>query len=559
MALYDAILIGAGHNALVCAAYLLKAGYRVLVLEQRSVIGGAATTEELFPQDAPGFFFNLCAIDHEFIHLGPVVEELQLARYGLEYLWCDPVVFCPQWDGSYFLAARDVAKTCAQIARFSPEDAIAYQQFVEFWERVCQIFIPVFNNPPLDFWQMASQYDRGQRAAFLKVMGSPFALMDVAQQLLGSPQQMLEAQFSSEFVRSPLARLAAELGAPPSQKGIAFGAVMMVMRHKPGMARPKGGTGALTQALANLVRSMGGTILAGPEQGVAEVLVDGSRCVGVRTKGGREYFSQRGVISSIDAGRLFLNLIDPTAVDAAAPNLRLDLERKLSNSNEGILKIDCALSGLPKFRGWDYSEEYWMGSVLIADSVEHVERAHADPLVGRIPLDPSLYVVIPSVRDPSLAPPGCHTLWIEFFVPYDLADGQQWTEELKNQTADRCLAKLEEYCPGLQKLIITRSVESPVDLTNRIGVVRGNPYHIDMTFDQMLFFRPLPSLSNYVTPIENLYLTGAGTHPGGSISGMPGRNCAKVFLRQQNLAAPMRRAFFKQAALLFGTVKNWIT
>ncbi len=558
MAVYDAILIGAGHNALVCAAYLLKAGYRVLLLEQRDVIGGAATTEELFLDTAPGFKFNLCAIDHEFIHLGPVVQELELERYGLEYLWCDPVVFCPQLDGSYFLAHKDVKKTCEVIARFSPEDAVAYGHFVEFWQQICSTFVPVFNNPPLDFFQMAADYNSDQRTAFLKLMGSPFALMDVSQQLLGSPRQMLDSWFSSEVVKSPLARLAAELGAPPSQKGIAFGAVMMVMRHQPGMARPKGGTGALTQALAKLVRSYGGDILAGPEHAVKEVLVDGKRCVGVQTRDGKEYFAQRGVISSIDAGRLFLNHIDPTITDSLAPGLRSDLSRKLSNSNEGILKIDCALSGLPKFRDWDYQDSHWIGSVLIADSVEHVEYAHSDPLVGKIPEDPSMYIVMPSVRDPSLAPPGCHTLWIEFFVPYDLANGQQWTDELKDQCADRCLAKLEEYCPGLNAMIIARSVESPVDLTHRIGVVRGNPYHIDMTFDQMLFYRPLPSLANYLTPIENLYLTGAGTHPGGSISGMPGRNTAKVFLRQQRMTAPMKRAFFKQVSAAFETMKGWL-
>ncbi len=559
MALYDAILIGAGHNALVCAAYLLKAGYRVLLLEQRNVIGGAATTEELFPDTAPGFKFNLCAIDHEFIHLGPVVEELGLKDYGLEYLWCDPVVFCPQLDGSYFLAHRDVEQTCHSIARFCPEDADNYREFIAFWDQVLETFVPVFNNPPLDFIPMALQFDADQRSAFLNTMGSPFALLDVAQQLLGSPRQMLDAWFTSELVKSPLARLAAELGAPPSQKGIAFGTVMMGMRHRPGMSRPRGGTGALTQSLINLVTAYGGTILAGPEYGVAEVLIDGKRCVGVKTKGGQEFFSQRGVISSIDAGRLFLNLVDPVTLDDLAPSLRKDLRRKLSNSNEGILKIDCALSGLPKFRDWDYDPTHWIGSVLIADSVDHVEDAHALPLMGKIPTDPSLYVVIPSVRDPSLAPPGGHTLWIEFFVPYDLADGATWTEELKNQTADRCLAKLEEYCPGLQSLIIERAVESPVDLSQRIGVVRGNPYHIDMTFDQMLFFRPLPSLANYLTPVENLYLTGAGTHPGGSISGMPGRNTARVFMRQQSLTAPMRRALYKQLSAVFSGLKNMIS
>lgn len=183
-----------------------------------------------------------------------------------------------------------------------------------------------------------------------------------------------------------------------------------------------------------------------------------------------------------------------------------------------------------------------MGSVLIADSVNHVEKAHTDCTIGKIPdEDPSMYLVMPTALDPSMAPEGKHTLWIEFFAPYQIAGaegtglkGTGWTDELKNKVADRVIAKLAQYSPNLDRSIIARHVESPAELGERLGSYKGNYYHIDMTLDQMLCFRPLPEIANYKTPIDNLFLTGAGTHPGGSISGLPGRNCARVFLQQQH-------------------------
>jgi beta-carotene ketolase (CrtO type) len=321
---------------------------------------------------------------------------------------------------------------------------------------------------------------------------------------------------------------------------------MMAMRHNPGMARPKGGTGALTQALLNLVQKLGGVVLT--DQSVKQVLVDEGRAVGVRVSNGTEYRASRGVISNIDAKRLFLQMVDASDTDAADPNLRERLERRIVNNNETILKIDCALSEPLRFEHHDHRDEYLIGSVLIADSVKQVELAHSEPQIGRIPADPSMYVVQPTMLDPTMAPPGCHTLWIEFFAPYKIegleGTGQNstgWTDELKEQTADRVLDKLAEYAPNLKQAIIARQVESPAELGERLGAYNGNYYHIDMTLEQMILFRPLPELANYETPIAGLYLTGAGTHPGGSISGMPGRNCARVFLRsQQPLAQAMK-------------------
>lgn len=542
---YDVIIIGAGHNGLTCAAYLLGAGYSVLLLEKRSIPGGAATTEEIMPKEAPGFRFNLCAIDHEFIHLGPVVEELELHKYGLEYLFCDPVVFCPHPDGKYFLGHKSVPQTCAEIAKYSTKDARKYKEFIDFWQKFINSTIPIFNAPPKSVTDIISNYDFQQFKDLFSVLGGPNKALDFARTMLTSAEDLLNEWFETEIVKAPLARLASELGAPPSQKNLAIGAMMMAMRHHPGMARPRGGTGALTQALVNVVRDRGGVILT--DQHVKQVLVDDGFAVGVRVAGGKEYRAKNGVISNIDAKRLFLQMMDASDVDAADPDLRERLDKRIVNNNETILKIDCALSEPLRFENHDHRDEYLIGSVLIADSVQQVEIAHHDPSIGKIPdSDPSMYVVMPTMLDPSMAPDGKHTLWIEFFAPYRIAGlegtgqhGTGWTDEIKNKVADRVLDKLAEYAPNLKQALIARQVESPAELGERLGAYNGNYYHIDMTLEQMVFFRPLPEIANYQTPIDGLYLTGAGTHPGGSISGMPGRNCANVFINSQK---PMVKA-----------------
>jgi beta-carotene ketolase (CrtO type) len=547
METYDVVIIGAGHNGLVCAAYLLKAGYSVLLLEKRPVPGGAATTEEAMPEEAPGFKFNLCAIDHEFIFLGPVIQELELHKYGLEYLWCDPTVFCPHPDGKYFLAYQSLEKTQAEIARYSDRDARKYGEFIQYWSRLINAIAPLFNVPPQALVDIARSYKLENLKNVLAIAGSQKKALDFIRTMISSPEDLLNEWFDTEIVKAPLARLAAEIGAPPSQKGIAVGAMMMAMRHNPGMARPRGGTGALTQALVKLVQSKGGVILT--EQSVKQVIVEDGRAVGVRVAGGKEYRANKGVISNIDAQRLFLQLVDKADIDDADSELRERVERRIVNNNETILKIDCALSEPLRFEAFDHRDEYLIGTILIADSVRHVEKAHALTIMGEIPDEnPSIYLDVPTMLDPSMAPEGKHTLWIEFFAPYQIAgkegtglNGTGWTDELKNKVGDRVIDKLAEYAPNIKKSIIARRIESPAELGERLGSYKGNYYHIDMTLDQMIFLRPLPEIANYTTPIKGLYLTGAGTHPGGSISGMPGRNCARVFLSKQE---PVR-SFFK--------------
>ncbi|NEQ22633.1 MAG: NAD(P)/FAD-dependent oxidoreductase, partial [Microcoleus sp. SIO2G3] len=428
-------------------------------------------------------------------------------------------------------------------------DAKKYAEFSDYWERVIKGIAPVFNAPPKSIFDIAGNYGLKNIQDLLSLMGGVDKALDLIRTMLTSPEDILNEWFDSEFVKAPLARLAAELGAPPSQKTIAVGAMMMALRHNPGMARPRGGTGALVQALLKLVKSKGGVVLT--DQHVEQVLVDDGRAVGVRVAGGKEYRANKGVISNIDARRLFLQMVDPADLYSADPNLRDRVERRIVNNNETILKIDCALSEVPRFERFDHKDEYLIGSVLIADSVAHVEESHSLATMGQIPdSNPSMYLDVPTVLDPSMAPDGKHTLWIEFFAPYQIAGaegtglkGTGWTDELKNKVADRVIDKLADYAPNIKNAITARRVESPAELGERLGAYKGNYYHIDMTLDQMVFFRPLPEIANYKTPIDNLYLTGAGTHPGGSISGMPGRNCARVFLNtHQPIAQKVKEA-----------------
>ncbi|HEY9881944.1 MAG TPA: NAD(P)/FAD-dependent oxidoreductase, partial [Leptolyngbyaceae cyanobacterium] len=450
------------------------------------------------------------------------------------------VTFCPHPDGKYFLAHRSVEKTCEEIARFSPHDAEQYRKYMAYWQQVIQAITPIFNAPPKSIIDILGNYGLHNIQELFGLVGGVDKALDLIRTMLSSPKDSLGEWFDAEFVKAPLARLASELGSTPSDKTLAIGAMMMGLRHDPGMARPRGGTGALTQALVNLVTDLGGTILC--DQWVEKLLISNEGKVeGVRVAGGQEYRANRGVISNIDAQRLFRQMVDPADADAYAKGLRERLDRRIVNNNDSIVKIDCALSEAPRFEAYNHRDEYLVGSVLIADSVRQVEIAHALPEIGEIPLeDPSLYVVVPTVHDPSMAPPGCHTLWIEFYAPYQIHGaegngkfGTGWTEELKNQVADRVINKIAEYAPNVKDAVIARQIESPADLSDRLGVYKGNFYHIDMTLDQMVFFRPLPEIANYKTPIEGLYLTGAGTHPGGSISGMPGRNCARVFINEQ--------------------------
>lgn len=506
---YDVIIIGAGHNGLTCAGYLAKAGLRVLVLERRRVVGGGATTEESIP-GAPGFKVNTCSVDHFLNEKVPVLKHLEAARFGLQYLAVDPMFFCPFPDGTYFFIYRDMERTCREIARFSPRDAEAYARFVEYWRYAALLLDPLRFSPPPTFNLLAGLMEGDEADEFMRV-------------LLLSPQQLLDEWFESEYVKAPIAWIAGQLGTPPSQIGTSVTTTLIEIAHRSGVHRPKGGSGMLTQAMAAMVESYGGAVQTDAE--VTQILVENGTAVGVRLADGREYRATKAVVPSIDARRVFTRLVGPEHVDEK-------LRRRAGNiaiSNVSMMKVDCALSEIPRFEKYEVGREASIGSHIICPSVQYLETAFDDAKQGIPPRQPALWSVCASALDPSLAPPGMHTLYLFQFAPYELAGGRDW-ESIKEEVADSMIETLAQYAPNVRKAVIVRRVTSPVDEERRTGNIKGQGYHIDSTLNQMFGFRPLPEISRYRTPIRGLYLTGAGTHPGGGITCIPGHNTAKVVL-----------------------------
>ncbi|MDP2660821.1 MAG: NAD(P)/FAD-dependent oxidoreductase, partial [Dehalococcoidia bacterium] len=326
---YDAIIIGAGHNGLTCAGYLIKAGLRVLVLERRSIVGGGATTEESIP-GAPGFWANTCSVDHFLSEKVPVIQYLELPKFGLHYLPVDPMFFCPFPDGTSYFIYRDVERTCREIARFSPKDAEAYPRFVEYWRNAAYLLDPLRFSPPPSFNLLSGLMEGEEADEFMRV-------------LLLSPEQLLDEWFESEYVKAPIAWIAGQLGTPPSQIGASVTTSLLEICHRSGVHRPKGGSGMLTQAMAAMVEHYGGDIIKNAE--VAKVLIESGTAVGVRLSDGREFRAGKAVISSLDAKRVFTRLVDPEHIDEK-------LRKRAANihiSNISFMKVDCALSELPRF------------------------------------------------------------------------------------------------------------------------------------------------------------------------------------------------------------------
>jgi len=511
---YDVIVIGAGHNGLTCAGYLIKAGLRVLVLERRNIVGGGATTEESIP-GAPGFKVNTCSVDHFLSEKIPVIQYLELPRFGLQYLKVDPMFFCPFPDGTNFFIYKDIDRTCKEIAKFSPHDAEAYRGFVEYWRNAAYLLDPLRFSPPPSFNLLSGLMEGEEADEFMRV-------------LLLSPEQLLDEWFETEYVKAPIAWIAGQLGTPPSQIGTSVTTSLVEICHRSGVNRPKGGSGMLTQSMAAMVEHYGGTIIKDAE--VSRILVEDGAAVGVRLSDGREFHAGKAVISSLDAKRVFTRLVDPKDIDEK-------LRRRAGNihiSNISFMKVDCALSELPDFERYNAGRDTGIASHIICPSVKYLETAFADAKEGLPPRKPAIWSVCASTVDPSLAPTGMHTLYLFQFAPYELADGRNW-EDLREEVADSMIDALAEYAPNVKKSVVARRVCTPVDEENRTGNIKGQAYHIDSTLNQMFGFRPLPELSGYKTPIQGLYLTGAGTHPGGGITCIPGHNTAKVVMEDLGL------------------------
>ena len=527
---YDAIVIGAGHNGLVTACYLARAGLRVLVLERRHVVGGACVTEETFP----GFKVSTAAYVNSLFHT-EIVRDLNLAAYGYEILARDPSSFTPFPDGRSLIMGPDAELTRKEIAKFSARDAERYPQYEEMLERVAAVIEPTLTMAPPDV--------RRPRLGDLRTMlslGRAFRRLgdgtgEAVEILTGAARPILDRWFESEELKGTLATDAV-IGAmaSPSMQGTAYVLFHHVMGEGGGKrgvwGYVRGGMGGLTQALAAVARDLGAEIRCDAE--VARILVRDGRAVGVALTSGDEY-SAPIVASNADANVTFLRLLERSALPEA---FVADVER-ISYASAS-LKINVALAELPSFRALPGTEPgpQHRGTIHICPDQDYIERAFDDAKYGRPSEQPVLECTIPSVVDPTVAPPGRHLMSIFVqYAPYELRDGS-WDDE-RETFADRCFDLLDEYAPNFKRAVLDRQVLTPVDLERVFNLTGGNIFQGAMTPGQLFAFRPVPGYARYRTPVRGLYLCGAAAHPGGGVMGTPGLNAAREILRRRRLRA----------------------
>lgn len=511
---YDVAIVGGGHNGLICGCYLAKAGLKVAVFERRHIVGGAVCTQDDIIE---GYKIDVGSSAHIMIHLTPIIEDLELGRFGLEYIDCDPFAFAPISDGKgaiYFW--KDLDKTCESIATVSPEDAERYRAFVSEWEALNQGVFKAFLKPPTPLNLL-------RHMIFGSKSNNP---VEMLRKIMTSYGALVRETFVHEGVRAALCWLAAQSGPPPSAMASGNFLGWHSMIHKSGVKRPRGGSGALTQALAKCLEHHGGKVYLNSE--VKKIDVSNSTVKGVRLKDG-DFIESRFVISNAHVHTTFLDLIG----EENLPTKFVDRIKKTRIGNGFGMIVRCAVSSLPDYISAPNSglpSACHRGLQLLCPSTDYLEQAYTDYLRGIPSKKPCALVMTFSAVDPTLAPAGKHTLFIwGQYYPYELSNGMKW-EQIERQEAEKLIDVVNQYAPNVSDSIIDYFIQSPVDLERRLGLLRGNVMHLEMDFDQMFIFRPLPELSSYRTPINGLYLTGASTHPGGGVFGASGFNTAKVLL-----------------------------
>lgn len=520
----DAIVVGSGHNSLVCACYLAKSGWDVTVLESDTVLGGAVSTVERFP----GHRVDRGSSAHLMIrHLG-IVEELGLDRHGLSYLDCDPWAFAPAPAGSTaagIVFSQDLDVTCASIeAACGSADADAYYRFATTWGPRSARVLGAFAAPPTPrhllraFWGMETH-------------GSPARL---SQEFLTSGDAMLDQYFDSERLRAALAWFGAQSGPSTAEVGTAPMVGFAAAMHTVPPGRAVGGSGALTAALASRLRSDGGSVQLG------DAVVSLRRDAGLwraRTESGRE-LTARTVI----AGCHVLTTLDLVAAGG-------DTVPALAKWRRGVrvgpgigMVVRLATSALPHYPSAPADTQVHNGLQLLVSDRRQLHAAHGAALAGELPPRPAVLAMSFSALDRTTVPDGEEqlSLWAQWH-PYRLSGGRSW-DEVGNSEADRILAELDELAPGFSSSVLHRHVQTPLDLERELGLLGGNVMHVEMSLDQMMMWRPAPELAGYRVPgAAGLYLTGASTHPGGGVSGASGRSTAALAL------ADARGGLFRRA------------
>ncbi|GED98283.1 phytoene desaturase family protein [Gordonia crocea] len=524
---YDAIIIGAGHNGLIAAAYLARAGRSVCVLERDSIPGGAVSTVERFP----GYAVDRGSSAHIMIRHTPILDELDLPRFGLRYIDCDPWAFAPAEndDDEAIVFQRDLAATCASIERSCGRaDADAYGAFVARWAPRARATMAAFNREPTPS-RFATVFARpGWRtpSARRSVVGR---LSSMSQDMLGSGDALLDRWFDSERLKAALAWFGAQSGPPTDLPGTAPMVGFAALMHDMPPGRAVGGSGALTAALVARLRADGGDLIT---DSAAVALTATGRQWEVSSADGTVHRA-RHVVAACHITTT-LGLLQAGGYPAAD----LDRWRRSIVVGNGIgIAVRLGTTALPDYRGTPDglpAHGLHSGLGLLTSDRAHLRRAHAAAAVGELPTRPVALPMGFSALDPSIAPPGRHLLnvWAQWH-PFHLSAGRSWADEAQ-RAADAVIDEIDRYAPGFGSTIEHRYIQTPADLESELGMPAGNIMHVEMSIDQMFGWRPHPDLAGRSVPgARGLVLAGASTHPGGGVTGTSGRLAARAILRRR--------------------------